>query len=1207
MAKKETPFEKIRRLVKNQDTIRNIATSAHIHHGKCISGNSRLVLTDGSVRTAKEVYEEISDNGVVVQENEEHTVFSPNRRVEIFTFNKDVGKIEKKEIQHAWRLIGGNTIKVKLRNGFNIETTPEHKYIAYRDGFKDVEAKDLRLGDRIVCARKLETENKLNIKKEILKKLSKENFYVNLNEDFHKLLKEKIQKFGINNLNKKINVSIKNKSFYHGIWQNRYNLNDLLNICELFKTDLNQLYDNIDLIYYRTGKQFGGNSLKIRLPQNFEEFFYLAGLFLGDGSFKKFIVGKEELGNKFIEICGGLGINPIRVERPDRTPELHTNLTLIYMFKCLFDYPFKKKSHNIKISNFVFKSNKKYIAYLLRGYFDTDGCVEKSRRAVTITSASEQMIEDLHLLLLRFGCISIKEKDNTISISGLSAINYQKEIGFLHNGKSEKLNVLVKKVSGSIVCDKIRVGNQIMAINKKLKDFDSNQLAFIEIKSIEQGYQDVVYDFTIPETHNFISEGMIIHNTALTDNLLAAAGMMSEKLAGDLDSGMATWQHSDEQERLLTVDAANVSMAHELEGKEYLINLIDTPGHVDFSGNVTRAMRAIDGTIVLVCAVEGIMPQTETVMKQALRERVKPILFINKVDRMIKELKLTPEGMQEKFMKSIEDFNLLIEQIAEPEYREKWKVNVADGSVIFGSARDNWALSVAYMKKKGIGFKDIIDLYDKDEEARKEWVWENAPLHEVLLDSVVKHLPSPIDAQKYRIPKIWQGDAESEFGKGLANCDKNAEPAFVITNTIIDSRSGKEISAGRLFSGTLKPGMEIYLNTDKKKQRIQQVLVYNGIKPEQLEEVPAGNVLAITGIVSEPGETITVNPQESFENIKHIFDPVITKSISVPKPQDLPKLIDVLKKVAKEDPTLKIEINEETGENLMSGMGELHLEIIENRIKTEKGVEVKTSEPIVVYRETVTKEGTTGEGKSPNKHNLFFIIVEPLEDAVYEAIKKGEIREGRTKKKNEDLWAKLSELGVSNDEARAYRDIYKDCVFIDNVRGEVHMNEVIEMIMDGFEQVVDAGVLSREPCGKLKITLVDIKLHEDAIHRGPAQVYPAVRDAIRMSIESGKPTLLEPLQTLLVEGPLEFMGNLTKLIQSKRGQVADIEQGAGHVTIKTKMPVAEMIGLASEVRSSTEGRGNFSMIDQNFEKVPANIQAEVIKKIRQRKGLKDNE
>src|SRR3989338_5902881 len=171
------------------------------------------------------------------------------------------------------------------------------------------------------------------------------------------------------------------------------------------------------------------------------------------------------------------------------------------------------------------------------------------------------------------------------------------------------------------------------------------------------------------QVRNICTSAHIHHGkTAFTDNLLAAAGMMSSKAAGDLEAGMATWQHADEQERLMTVDAANVSMVHEFNGDEYLINLIDTPGHVDFGGNVTRAMRAIDGTVVLIGAVEGVMPQTETVLKQALRERVKPVLFINKVDRLVKELHLTPEKIQERFVKLINNFNKLIEDIAEQAY-----------------------------------------------------------------------------------------------------------------------------------------------------------------------------------------------------------------------------------------------------------------------------------------------------------------------------------------------------------------------------------------------------------------------------------------------------------------------------------------------------------------------------------------------------------
>ncbi|MBI4116204.1 elongation factor EF-2 [Candidatus Pacearchaeota archaeon] len=695
--------------------------------------------------------------------------------------------------------------------------------------------------------------------------------------------------------------------------------------------------------------------------------------------------------------------------------------------------------------------------------------------------------------------------------------------------------------------------------------------------------------------------------TAFTDNLLAAAGMMAAKSAGDLDAGMATWQHSDEQERLMTVDAANVSMAHEYNGEEYLVNLIDTPGHVDFGGNVTRAMRAIDGTFVLICAVEGIMPQTETVLRQALRERVKPVLFINKVDRLIKEVKLTPEDMQKRFAKLIDDFNLLIEQIAEPEFKNKWKVNVSDGSVAFGSARDNWALSVPFMQKKGIGFKDIIKLYDMPEEERNKWVWEKAPLNEVILDMAIKHLPNPVDAQKYRIPKIWHGDLESDFGKNLMNCNKDGEIAFVITKIVIDPKSGKEIAAGRLYSGTIVNGTDVYANSAKRKGRIQQVLVYNGIKPEQLDSVPCGNVLAIAGLNADVGDTITVNPQTSFEEIKHLFQPVITKSIEVVKTADLPKLIEILRKVAKEDPSIKVEINEQTGESLLSGMGELHLEIIEGRIKSEKGLEVKMGQPIVVYRETVTKQSNEEEGRSPNKHNSFFLKIEPLEDDVYNLIDSGDISEGRIKKKSDELFNKLSKLGWSGDTVRDIRDIYKGNMFLDETRGEVHIGEIMDMALDAFEMVIDQGPLAREPCNKMKVSLVDIKLHEDAIHRGPAQVYPAVREAMKGAMKSGGAALLEPVQIHLIEVPESFMGEITKLVGSKRGQLLDMSQEGGMAHIKAKIPVAEMIGWSNDLRSATEGRGNSSLMDQLFEKVPAGMQADVIRKIRDRKGLAENQ
>lgn len=686
--------------------------------------------------------------------------------------------------------------------------------------------------------------------------------------------------------------------------------------------------------------------------------------------------------------------------------------------------------------------------------------------------------------------------------------------------------------------------------------------------------------------------------TTFSDNLLAGAGMMSAELAG---KQLVLDFHEDEQERGITIDSANVSMVHDYDNEEYLINLIDTPGHVDFGGDVTRAMRAVDGAIVLCCAVEGIMPQTETVLRQALKERVKPVLFINKVDRLIKEVKLTPEQMQERFIKIINNVNKFIRSIAPEEYKEKWQVSVEDGSVAFGSAFHNWAVNFPYMKKNNVTFKDIIEAYQKD---NYKPLAQKAPLHKVVLNMVIRHHPNPVEAQKYRVPRIWHGDLESEEGKALVSCDPNGPIGFVCTKIVIDKHAG-EVAAGRLFSGTVRQGQMVYMNMAKREVRLQQVSIYKGAQRVPMDEVYAGNIVGLVGLKGVfAGETVSTKPIEPFEAIKHIFEPVITKSIEAKQASDLPKLVEVLRQVNKEDPSITIEINEETGENLMHGMGELHLEVIENRIKSEKGVDVVTSEPIVVYRETVPKRSAEVEGKSPNKHNKFYFIVEPLEDNVYQAIKAGEISEMRIKKKDDVLYAKLEELGVPMKDAKRIKDIYKGSMLVDGTRGIVHIGEVMEMVMDAFEDVMREGPLAREPGTKIKVILMDTKLHEDAIHRGPSQVLPAVRDAIRGAMLNANAVIFEPLQVLQIEAPVEFMGEISKLVQNKRGQLLEMNQEGEHLSVKAKLPVAEMFGLASDLRSATSGRGSHFIVDQMFEKLPMELQQKVIKQIRERKGLK---
>ena len=673
--------------------------------------------------------------------------------------------------------------------------------------------------------------------------------------------------------------------------------------------------------------------------------------------------------------------------------------------------------------------------------------------------------------------------------------------------------------------------------------------------------------------------------------------MISEELSG---KQLALDFHDDEKERGITIDAANVSMVHDFGDEKYLINLIDTPGHVDFGGDVTRAMRAIDGAIVLVCAVEGVMPQTETVIKQALRERVKPVLFINKVDRLIKEVKLTPEKMQERFVEIINEVNGLIKDIAPDEFKQLWQVSVQNGSVAFGSAFHNWALSLDYIKKTGITFKDVIQYYETD--TYKELA-KRSPLHKVILNMSIRHHPNPIEAQVYRIPKIWHGDPESQEGKDLLSCNKNGGVAFVVTKIVVDKHAG-EVAAGRLFSGTLKQGMDIYLNMAKRWVRLQQVSIYKGAQRILVDEIPAGNIVGLVGLKDTfAGETISTSPIEPFEAIKHIFEPVVTKSIEAKKSSDLGKLVEVLKQVSKEDPSIKITINEETGENLMSGMGELHLEVIENRIKKEKGVDVTTSPPIVVYRESISKLSPEVEGKSPNKHNKFYFTVEPMPENVRKAIKDNELPEVRIRKKDEAIPKTLISLGYDSKEARSWREIYKGSALIDNTRGIVQINEIIDMVLDGFEQVMDAGPLARDPGLNILVRLTDCKLHEDAIHRGPAQVLPAVRDALREAMLQAGAVIFEPLQIIQIEAPAMHMGDVSKLIQNKRGQLLDMTQEGEHISVKAKLPVAEMFGLTSELRSSTTGRGSFFVLDQVFEKLPFELQQKVIKQIKDRKGL----
>ncbi len=688
--------------------------------------------------------------------------------------------------------------------------------------------------------------------------------------------------------------------------------------------------------------------------------------------------------------------------------------------------------------------------------------------------------------------------------------------------------------------------------------------------------------------------------TTFSDNLIAGAGMMSSELAGEqrvLDY--------DEQEaaRGITINAASASMVHEINGQKYLINLIDTPGHVDFGGDVTRAMRALDGVFILCCAVEGIMPQTETVIRQALKERVKPMLFINKVDRMIVEQQVTPEMMIDKFSKIVAEFNKKIATILPAPLNKQWQVSIQDGTVAFGSAYNNWAISAPYMKKSGVSFKDIFEYCGK-EGGQKELA-KKIPLHEVALEMVISHIPNPVDAQKVRIPTIWKGDLNSTIGKQMLACDSKGEVSLMINKIIMDPHAG-EVAIGRLFSGTVTKGMTLYISGQPNPQRVQGVALMVGADRIPIEECEAGNIVALTGLKDAiAGSTVsTLKDMEPFERMAHYSEPVVTKAIEAKNMKDLPKLIEVLRTIAKADPSLNIEINNDTGEHLISGMGELHLEITEYRIINEQGVDIVSSAPIVVYQESVRgRNPSEFEGKSPNKHNKFYFIVEPLEQGVKDAIRKGDIDPDAKIKDPKAIAKILADAGMDADEAKGIVAFKGNNVLLDCTKGIQYLHETMELIKQSFEEAMMKGPLAAEKVAGIKIKLMDAKLHEDTIHRGPAQVIPAVRDGIYGAMCEAGRILLEPMQKVFISVPPDYIGGAISLISQRRGTILDTGTDGSDSTVSAMCPVAEMFGFAGDVRGSTQGRAIWSTENAGFQQIPPELQKKVVTEIRTRKGM----
>jgi len=694
--------------------------------------------------------------------------------------------------------------------------------------------------------------------------------------------------------------------------------------------------------------------------------------------------------------------------------------------------------------------------------------------------------------------------------------------------------------------------------------------------------------------------GVIAHvdhgKTTMSDSLLAHSGIIAPSAAG---KALALDYMKEEQERGITIVQANVTLHYKHADSEYVINMIDTPGHVDFSGRVIRSLRAIDGAVVVCDAVEGIMTQTETVTRMSLEERVRPVLYINKIDRLIKELRLTPEAMQEKLAGVVTSFNNLIDTYAEPEYKEKWKVSIQDGSVSFGSAKDKWGFNVDIMKEKGISFKDVISAYSDD--GNVEDLVEKVPLAEAILGMVVKHHPPPHVAQKYRIPKIWKGDLDSDIGKAIINCDDNGPAVMMIVNMQMDPAAGP-VAIGRLFSGTVKDGDTVNLIDTHREARIQSVNFFMGNQREMVGQLSAGNIPALLGLTeARAGQTLsTTKGIEVFEGIKYVSEPVVQMAIEPKHPKDLPKMIEILKRLTIEDPNLIIKINEESGETIMAGMGVLHLEIATNQIK-EAGLELVTSEPLINYRETVTQPTEPIMAKSPNRHNKIFMRVEPLEPEIAEMCRTGELGEMKDKKEMTKI---LRDHGWEPDVAKkVMRFDSRGNIMINGTKGVQFIDESSDSILSGFDEVMKEGPLAREQMRDCKFTFTHFVPHEDTAHRGLSQLGPASRRACLASVLLAQSVILEPILGIEVRVPQDLVGNVASVLSGKRGKVIDMQQKGVVSIVIGEVPASETFDISQVMRGQTAGKAMWNTFFKSWSPIPKSLIAQLVPDIRKRKGL----
>ncbi len=655
--------------------------------------------------------------------------------------------------------------------------------------------------------------------------------------------------------------------------------------------------------------------------------------------------------------------------------------------------------------------------------------------------------------------------------------------------------------------------------------------------------------------------------------------------------------------------SSNISLYYEksLERHEpFLINLVDTPGHLDFSGKVTRALRLIDGVIVVVDAVEEIIAQSETVIRQALLEGVKPVLFINKVDRLIRELKLSDEQIRKKYTRIINDFNTLVKRYAEPPFNREWTVSPADGNIAFGSALHKWGFTFKILEKSVLKFKDIRARYKKESYTKESYadLAVYLPIHQAILEMVIDKLPNPIEAQKYRIEKVWDGDINSIVGKAMINC--KADGPLIICLSKVQADKHGLIATGRIFSGNCSKKKEVFLLNENKHETIQRISLFMGQRREQVNSLPVGNIVAIEGIKKvKSGETIIesdyLGEMVPFENVKYVSSPVVTVSIEPEYLRDLERMKELAENLLIEDPNLKFEVNVENGEFLLSGMGPLHLEVSTREIE-KRGVKVSISEPRAVHKESCRSASGNIRVSTSNGKNSLEIRVERLDNKTARFFQTSDYRSIKP-------FSRLKELLKikTNLKEKEIENFWK-CDEDQNVLINLTKSKILEFYKEDTLKIIEKihynGPLCGEKLTEVKITILDIQINELDEETAFTELSTLFYEAIKKGLKEAELILLEPIYHTFIQLPPDYIKNALSLLAKYSAKIKNINQEKDYqAIIEILIPVRHSIKFAEEMRSTTSGRAFWQNEFHAFMEIPANESSSIISNLRFLKGL----